>query len=177
MAPGEVAGLQRGVRRAGAGGRAVTWGCSASPDRRDPLAGYRAALTAAGLPVSDSLVATVTAYHRRDGADAMRTLLATAEPPDAVFCFNDLLAVGALHTAAEHGLEVPRDLAVVGFDGSEEGAYTRPPLTTIAPDIGAIAEQAVGLLAGHADERAPTELVTPFSLRVRASTGAADGRR
>jgi len=61
--------------------------------------------------------------------------------------------------------------------GSEEGAYTRPPLTTIAPDIGAIAEQAVGLLAGHADERAPTELVTPFSLRVRASTGAADGRR
>ena len=48
---------------------------------------------------------------------------------------------------------------------------------TIAPDIGAIAEQAVGLLAGHADERAPTELVTPFSLRVRASTGTADGRR
>ena len=61
-----------------------------------------------------------------------------------MFCFNDLLAVGALHAAAEQGIEVPRDLAVVGFDGSEEGAYTRPPLTTIAPDIAAIAEQAVG---------------------------------
>jgi DNA-binding LacI/PurR family transcriptional regulator len=108
------------------------------------LTGYRAALIAAGLPVSDALVAPVASYHRRDGADAMRTLLAAPEPPDAVFCFNDLLAVGALHAAAEQGIEVPRDLAVVGFDGSEEGAYTRPPLTTIAPDIAAIAEQAVG---------------------------------
>jgi DNA-binding LacI/PurR family transcriptional regulator len=88
-----------------------------------------------------------------------------------VFCFNDLLAVGALHTAAEDGLAVPDDLAVVGFDGSEEGAFTRPPLTTIAPDIAAIAEQAVALLGRPAGGHAPTEVITPFSLRVRGSTG------
>jgi DNA-binding LacI/PurR family transcriptional regulator len=77
----------------------------------------------------------------------MRALLALPEPPDAVFCSNDLLAVGALHTAAEHGLTVPDDLAVVDFDGSEEGAFSRPPLTTTAPDIAAIVEEAVALLA------------------------------
>jgi DNA-binding LacI/PurR family transcriptional regulator len=154
-----------GRRRIAAIGAHATRGTAAQR-----LAGYRAALTTAGLPVSDGLVATVTAYHRRDGADAMRSLLALPEPPDAVFCFNDLLAVGALRTAAEHGLAVPDDLAVVGFDGSEEGAFTRPPLTTIAPDIAAIAEQAVALLARPAADRAPTEVVTPFSLQVRAST-------
>jgi LacI family transcriptional regulator, repressor for deo operon, udp, cdd, tsx, nupC, and nupG len=154
-----------GRRRIAAIGAHATRGTAAQR-----LAGYRAALTTAGLPVSDALVATVTAYHRRDGADAMRSLLALPEPPDAVFCFNDLLAVGALRTAAEHGLNVPDDLAVVGFDGSEEGAFTRPPLTTIAPDIAAIAEHAVALLARPAADRAPTEVVTPFSLQVRAST-------
>jgi LacI family transcriptional regulator, repressor for deo operon, udp, cdd, tsx, nupC, and nupG len=126
------------------------------------------------LPRSDELVATVASYHRGDGAEAMRALLALPEPPDAVFCFNDLLAVGALRTAAEHGLRVPDDLAVVGFDGSEEGAFTLPPLTTVAPDIAAVAEHAVellGLRATDPDGRAPVEVVTPFTLQVRGSTG------
>jgi LacI family repressor for deo operon, udp, cdd, tsx, nupC, and nupG len=57
-------------------------------------------------------VAPAAKYHRRDGAEAMRALLALPEPPDAVFCFNDLLAVGALRAAAEHGRRVPDDLAV-----------------------------------------------------------------
>ena len=88
--------------------------------------GYRAALTAAGLPVVLELVAPAAKYHRRDGAEAMRALLTLPKPPDAVPCFNELLAVGALRAAAEHGRQVPDDLAVVGFDGSEEGAYTVP---------------------------------------------------
>ena len=69
------------------------------------------------------------------------------EPPDAVFCFNDLLAIGALRAAAERGLRVPEDLAVVGFDNTEESAYSLPSLTTIAPDKAAIAERAVEQIA------------------------------
>lgn len=137
------------------------------------LRGYRLALVDAGLTATDELVAPVTAYHRLDGAAAMRALLTRPDPPDAVFCFNDLLAVGALRAAAEHGLRVPDDLAVAGFDGTEEGAYSLPPLTTIAPDKAAIAERAVELLGRRVtqpDGREPVEVITPFSLQIRAST-------
>ncbi|MFD7654246.1 LacI family DNA-binding transcriptional regulator [Actinosynnema sp. NPDC059797] len=139
------------------------------------LAGYRLALAEAGLPVRDELVATALNYHRRDGAEAMARLLALPEPPDAVFCFNDLLAVGAVRSAAERGVRVPDDLAVVGFDNTEEGAYSLPSLTTIAPDKAAIAHAAVDLLRRRVEDTdRPTEHVrTPFTLRVRESTGGA----
>ena len=137
------------------------------------LRGYREALAAAGLPVDPALVAPAESYHRRDGAEAMRALLARPDPPDAVFCFNDLLAVGALRAAAEHGCRVPDDLAVVGFDGSEEGAYSTPTLSTVAPDKAAIAERAVervaARVAGTGDGEV-REIVTPFRLEVREST-------
>jgi len=58
------------------------------------LQGYREALAAAGLRVVPELVAPAEKYHRRDGAEAMRALLDLPDPPDAVFCFNDLLAGG-----------------------------------------------------------------------------------
>jgi LacI family transcriptional regulator, repressor for deo operon, udp, cdd, tsx, nupC, and nupG len=137
------------------------------------LEGYRQALGSAGLPVVADLVAPAERYHRRDGAEAMRALLARPDPPDAVFCFNDLLAVGALRAAAEHGCRVPADLAVVGFDGSEEGAYTTPTLTTVAPDKAAIAERAVERISIRTVGDAPDgteEIVTPFRLEVREST-------
>ena len=141
------------------------------------LEGYRAALTAAGLPVVPELVAQAAKYHRRDGAEAMRALLSLPEPPDAVFCFNDLLAIGALR-AARARQRVPDDLAVVGFDGSEEGAYTVPTLTTVDPDKAAIAERAVERIGeriaagpdGTAAALDAVEIVTPFRLEVREST-------
>ena len=144
------------------------------------LAGYRAALHEAGLAGADELIAPALNYHRHDGAQAMTALLDAPEPPDAVFCFNDLLAVGALRVAAERGVRVPEDLAVIGFDGTEETAYSLPSLTTIAPDKSAIATRAVELLhrritpdpaSGASGHRAPTENVqTPFSLIIREST-------
>ncbi|QFZ18165.1 LacI family DNA-binding transcriptional regulator [Saccharothrix syringae] len=139
------------------------------------LEGYRLALAEAGLPVREELVATALNYHRRDGAEAMARLLDSPEPPDAVFCFNDLLAVGAVRAAAERGVRVPADLAVVGFDNTEEGTYSLPSLTTVAPDKAAIARAAVDLLRRRVeDPERPTEHVrTPFTLRLRESTGGA----
>ncbi|MFC4943926.1 LacI family DNA-binding transcriptional regulator [Pseudonocardia sp. GCM10023141] len=137
------------------------------------LAGYRAALAAAGLPQRGDLVAPASNYHRRDGAEAMRWLLDRADPPDAVFCFNDLLAVGALFAAAERGVRVPEEVAVVGFDGTEEAAYSLPSLTTIAPDKAAIAETAVDMIHRRSvAEAAPAaeNVQTPFALLVRGST-------
>jgi DNA-binding LacI/PurR family transcriptional regulator len=137
------------------------------------MQGYRTALAEAGLVAHEELVAPAAKYHRYDGAQAMKALLDLPEPPDAVFCFNDLLAVGALRAAADRGLSVPRDLAVVGFDDIEEGAYANPTLTTISPDKKAIAETAVSLISTRITFGAShpaRSVVTPHALRVRAST-------
>ncbi|MFD9888543.1 LacI family DNA-binding transcriptional regulator [Amycolatopsis sp. NPDC059027] len=137
------------------------------------LAGYRAALSEAGLSYEDFLVAPVEKYHRTHGASAMKQLLALPSPPDAVFCFNDLLAVGALRAAAEQGLRVPEDIAIVGFDNNEESSFSLPSLTTIAPDKAALAEAAVELIHRRISGEAaasPQDVQTPFSLEIREST-------
>lgn len=139
------------------------------------LAGYRAELGEAGLPYLPELIAPVTGYHHGEGARAMAALLAVPEPPDAVFCFNDMLAIGAIRAAVERGHRVPEDIAVVGFDDTEQGAYSLPSLTTVAPDKVALADAAVDLIHRRvgATDQFPTEDVRiPFSLEVRESTTA-----
>ncbi|WP_405009037.1 LacI family DNA-binding transcriptional regulator [Kitasatospora sp. NBC_01539] len=110
------------------------------------MRGYQEALYAAGVPFDPALAPYVTAYHRADGAHAMRALLDLPEPPDAVFCFNDLLAAGALRTAADRGVAVPGRIAVAGFDDVEEAQYSVPSLTSIAPDKHELAGLAVDAL-------------------------------
>ncbi|GGF48614.1 LacI family transcriptional regulator [Marmoricola endophyticus] len=135
-------------------------------------AGYRAAMTAAGL---EPRTVAVRRLHRSDGADAVRALLERPQRPDAVFCFSDQLALGALRAAMTAGLRVPDDLAVVGFDDVEDGRYATPALTTVAPDKAAIAEAALELLTSRIEspERPPQRVLAPYLLRVRESSAAA----
>ncbi|WP_084966077.1 LacI family DNA-binding transcriptional regulator, partial [Thermoactinospora rubra] len=107
------------------------------------LAGYRQALAAHHLA---ELCAPVERYHRAEGAAAMAALLAGPARPDAVFCFNDLLALGALRTILAAGLRVPEDIALAGLDDIEDGRFSTPTLTTIAPDKAQLARLAVDLL-------------------------------
>ncbi len=142
------------------------------------LRGYRDALAGAGLPYHDELVATTLRYHRLDGAAAMTWLLNTSPRPDAVFCFNDLMALGALRTLADHGLRVPEDVAVMGFDDIEDGRYSVPTLSTITPDKQQIARVAIDLLnrqlvrggAGQAEASGPQEVFAAYELTPREST-------
>src|SRR5207244_12662080 len=78
--------------------------------------GYRAELREAGQPEDPRRIRQTRFFHRADGAAAMEQLLDLPRPPDAVFCFNDLLALGALRTVLRRGLRVPDDVAIVGFD-------------------------------------------------------------
>jgi LacI family transcriptional regulator, galactose operon repressor len=103
--------------------------------------GYVRALQSSGAP--DPELVTSGEWTRAGGAAAMRRLLALPDPPQAVFCANDLMAFGVLDAALEAGLEVPRDLAVVGFDDIEAAAMTHPPLTTVSNPA-----YETGLLAG-----------------------------
>jgi len=136
-------------------------------------AGYQKALHAAGLPVRKSLVVPTASFHRSSGATAMERLLGLASPPDAVFCYNDLLAIGAMRTILSSGLRIPEDIAVVGFDDIEDARYTFPSLTTISPDKEDIARLAVQRLLDRpeGDEAIPASRSVAYRLVVRESTG------
>jgi DNA-binding LacI/PurR family transcriptional regulator len=115
----------------------------------------------------------VGAHQSADGGGAgLRTLLTAHPDVTAVFTFNDIIAIGALREAGRLGRKVPRDLAVIGFDGLRFGALVEPPLSSVALDtrrIGSLAiEQATRLLAGM-DPFDAEELVVRGELQLRGS--------
>ena len=115
-------------------------------------AGYRQALRDNGLHFRKELLIPARSFHRDSGGSAMEELLTLPQPPDAVFCYNDLLAIGALRVALTRGLKVPDDIAIVGFDDIEEGRYCVPSLTTVSPDKEEIARAAVDHLFARLKE-------------------------
>lgn len=141
---------------------------------RQRLQGYRAGLATAGIRYDRSLVVPALNWRRADGHAGVAQLLALPRPPDAVFCFNDLLALGAIRALTEAGVRVPDDVAVVGFDDIEESRFSVPTLTTVSPDKAAIAAEAVGHLARRLENgagSAPEEVLVSYRLEVRESTG------
>ena len=144
-------------------------------DGNDRLAGYRDALHEAGLPFDPALV--IPADNSPAGGAAATTHALLRQPAvraTALFAFNDQMAVGALHALHEAGLRVPNDMAVVGFDGTELGGFTLPPLTTVAHprrDLGSLAvETLLDLLEGAPPAR--PVLTLPARLLIRRSCGA-----
>ncbi|MFB9411455.1 LacI family DNA-binding transcriptional regulator [Dactylosporangium matsuzakiense] len=136
------------------------------------LAGYQAALAAAGLPADPQLLAPAERWHRADGAAGIRALLDADVAFDAVFAFNDTLALGALRALHDAGLRVPVDVAVAGFDGIDDGRFSIPTLTTVEPDIERLARLAVDLLAERitgSPQRPPQECLVPHRLTIRES--------
>ena len=141
-------------------------------DDLDRLAGYRRALDLAGLPFNPEMVIAGTGRVGA-GERALPALRALAEPPTAVFCYNDMTAVGLLHAARQAGLGVPGDLAVVGFDDIPFASYVHPPLTTVAqpkPEMGCRAvEMALALLAADGGQQV-SDVLVQGELIVRASS-------
>ncbi|NYD43323.1 substrate-binding domain-containing protein [Nocardioides panaciterrulae] len=160
--------LESGRRRVAAVGVASS-ARSTMADLR--LRGYRQAMDGYGLTVDERLVVRTTWFRRPDGYVATKQLLESGEPPEAMFCFNDLIAHGALRALSEAGLRCPEDVAVIGIDDIEENRYTVPSLTSIAPDKSKIAHHAVELLVRRIGGERPDGVdYTPgFSLSVRES--------
>ena len=169
-AAAEITGhlLKQGRRRVAAIGD-QRWGGSAAQVR---TSGYRKAHTDLGVEIVEELIIPTAHFQRENGAAAMSHLLESGKQPDAVFCFNDLLALGAIRAIHQHKLRVPEDIAVVGFDNIDEGRYSTPSLTTIAPDRRVIARLAVERLLARIDGEqvdAPPRLIVPHELLVRES--------
>lgn len=96
----------------------------------DRLRGFREALATADIAFDPALLRNgdwlpLTGYH------LTLELLAQEEPPSAIFCANDLMAMGALEAVIEQGLDVPQDISVLGYDDQELARYTHPPLSTL----------------------------------------------
>lgn len=94
------------------------------------LKGYRQALSTRDIPFDPSLVREGD-WQVSSGHAHAQALLALPEPPTALFCANDLMAVGAIEAVRERGLDVPRQVSVVGYDDQDIARYTQPPLTTV----------------------------------------------
>ena len=158
--------ISEGCKRVGfvAGPVAITTGA-----RR--LAGYRAALRAAGRPDDAALVAHAD-FRTEGGYTATRQLLHSRKPPDGLLISNNLMTVGGMQAIAEAGLSVPDDIAVVGFDDANWATALRPPLTVVRQptyDIGRIAAEL--LLRRIAGESFPLKrVVLPAELVVRGSS-------
>lgn len=108
--------------------------------------GYKEALEEAGMPFDERLVVPAVMWHRSDGERAMNELLDSGVMPDGVVALNDMLASGVMHSIQMHGLKIPEDISVIGFDNSDDSRYLSPALTTISPGLEAVARLSVSVL-------------------------------
>lgn len=130
-------------------------------------------LDTAGVPVDESLIHTDGDYTPEAGYSAAQVLLEQPNPPTAIFAFNDLLGFGVMAYAYQHGIRIPHELSVIGFDDINLAAYIAPGLTTIAQPKYELGRKAAEILLEriHGEGCPPRTLVLPTRLVVRQSTG------
>jgi len=138
---------------------------------KERQSGYRDALREAGIECRKELIA------RGDGKPeaaehAMNELLALPEPPSAVFCYNDMSALGAMRGIRNRGLRIPADISVCGFDDLFLAAYLDPPLTTVRQPMRRMGELAVEhLVKLITGEEVQVRVRVKAELIIRQSTG------
>ena len=137
------------------------------------LAGYRQGLAESGLVEPPHAIAPGGRFDRVDGRAGAAQLLDRTPGLDALVCASDLLALGALRALRDRGLQAPRDVAVLGWDDIADGQDVTPTLTTVAPDLPALAEQTLDALISRieGDRQPGRRFVVPHRLVVRQSTG------
>jgi DNA-binding LacI/PurR family transcriptional regulator len=147
----------------------------AHPERQRML-GWGDALRAVDL---EPTVAKTSSNVEDDAINAALAILTPARRPTALLCFSDIAALGALRAAGQLGLEVPRDLSIVGFDDGPVARRSHPALTTVRQDLvakGRLAAESLlsvmGLDGSRASSRGRHHLL-PTELVVRETTGPA----
>jgi LacI family transcriptional regulator len=159
--------LEQGHSRVGA-----LLGPADTSTSRERERGLRDVLAAGGRPLDEALVRRGP-YAHRAGIEGLRSLWAAKRRPTAVFCANDVIAIGALNEAARLGVRVPGELTIVGFDDIAMAAWDVFELTTVRQDLGRMATTTAELLLDRIDvpSLAARERVVPTSLVLRASHG------
>ncbi|MFD6177507.1 MULTISPECIES: LacI family DNA-binding transcriptional regulator [unclassified Isoptericola] len=140
------------------------------------LQGFREAHEARGLEVDPRWILPVVQFSRPAGVAAVEAVLPRIGEVGGLVCANDELALGALHALRLNGVRVPEDVAVTGWDNIEDGRYSNPALTTVAPDLESIAAAAVDRVIAQVERRADgagkgdVDVVVPHRLLVRESS-------
>jgi LacI family transcriptional regulator len=158
--------LGLGHRRIGAIAGSPGW--YATEER---LAGFRGALAGVGILPDPELI-VYSDWRIPRGTEAAEQLLALPDPPTAIFGFNDNVAIGALNAARKRGLEVPRDLSIVGFDDTFQATIVTPTLTTVSQPLAEMGRMGVSLLTRLIEGQRVDALLLELSTRlvVREST-------
>lgn len=142
----------------------------------DRLTGFRQEMDSAKLAIPVEYIHEVPGGRPEDGLAALNHFLNLPQRPTAIFCFNDMLAIGVLDGLRTAGLHIPEDISVVGFDNIIFSAYTNPPLTTLDQPKHYIGAEAARLILGLLDpltgEEVPEQEIQKLKgrLLVRQST-------
>lgn len=138
--------------------------------------GYQEALRERELPIRPELDVP-GGFSLHGGAEAMAQLLATEDPPTAVFAESDEMAIGALKTIGDSGLRVPEDLSVIGLDDHDMAEFVG--LTTVAQPVLSLGEAAAQILLEQLEDATagdPRHVLLPTKLKVRQTTGPRQSR-
>lgn len=147
-------------------------GALTMPDYEERFAGFCDGLAVAGLPVPPAPL-DETDLPYRTLFPVLRDLAEAGDLPRALVCASDQLALAVLDLLAEHGVSVPEDVVVTGFDGILAGRLSRPTLTTVRQPMAAMGRAAVELLVGDIGHRGgqPQTRILPVHVVRRASCG------
>ncbi len=141
------------------------------PDAHERERGYRAALEEAGIAVDPALLLPGD-YWEPSGTRAAEQLLASGVPFSAIFAANDQMAAGATQALHRHGLRVPEDVSIVGFDDLLAAAHANPPSTTVSLSVAELGRRAAQAMLDLLAHRRPTLAAPEPRLVVRCSTRA-----
>jgi len=153
-------------------------GPEAHPRSNDRLLGFKGTMEKHDLPVLDKWMVPA-ALTVQGGYEAMNKLFnrcASGALPQAIFAFNDMMALGAYRAIQERGLRIPEDISIIGYDDLELVSYLNPPLTTIRQPRQQLGEQAADLLINYLQTKTPMpdDLVLTPELVVRQSVKLRD---
>ncbi|MDO9087005.1 MAG: LacI family DNA-binding transcriptional regulator [Anaerolineaceae bacterium] len=112
----------------------------------DRLNGYKKEMLKAGAIIQEGYIFDVEGSAPELGSHGLAHFMQLPEPPTAIICFNDMVAIGLLHACKEFGIKVPEDLSITGFDNITFSGYTSPPLTTLDQPKYSIGNEAAQLL-------------------------------
>ena len=140
---------------------------------KERVMGYTSILNNSGLETDEKLIYKGD-YFYNSGEKAAKYFLSLPNPPTAIICANDTMAIGIMKGIQESGLSIPNDISIIGFDDIDVASRVFPSLTTTAAPISKIAEKSVSMLmsAIKGDEIEYKHIILPAHLKIRNSCSA-----